>query len=143
MCKIAVLATTEVLERATYRLSAREENFEGEGLYVFNALNWSRDAPVEVEFPRENTHQYRVIDLNSTMEIPSHYSGYTLRFVARDLPPMGYKKVRLERITHPQSDAGEALQTHDCTIANTYYRLMGIAKPDVLRISLILRAVRH
>ncbi len=121
----ALLATTEVLERATYRLSAREESFEGEGLYVFNALNWSRDAPVEVEFPRENTHQYRVIDLNSQMEIPSHYGGYTLRFVARDLPPMGYKKVRLERRTHPQSDPGEALQTHDCTIANTYYRIDG------------------
>lgn len=121
----ALLATTEVLERATYRLSAREESFEGEGLYVFNALNWSRDAPVEVEFPRENTHQYRVIDLNSNMDIPSHYSGYTLRFVARDLPPMGYKKVRLERTINHQSDLGEALQTHDCTIANTYYRIGG------------------
>ena len=121
----ALLATTEVLERATYRLSAREESFEGEGLYVFNALNWSRDAPVEVEFPRENTHQYRVIDLNSKMEIPSHYGGYTLRFVARDLPPMGYKKVRLERRTRSQSDPGEALQTHDCTIANTYFRIGG------------------
>jgi hypothetical protein len=121
----AVLATTEVLERATYRLSAREESFEGEGLYVFNPLNWSRDTPVEVEFPRENSHQYRAIDLNSKMVIPSHFSGYTLRFVARDLPPMGYKKVRLERITHAQSGLGEALQTQDCTIANTYYRIGG------------------
>ncbi len=121
----AVLATQEVLERAAYRLSAREESFEGEGLYVFNSLNWSRDTPVEVEFPRENAHQYRAIDLNSKTVIPSHYSGHTLRFVARDLPPMGYKKVRLERITHPQLDPGESLQTHDCTIANTYYRIAG------------------
>ncbi|MCY4674518.1 MAG: hypothetical protein OXD43_12270 [Bacteroidetes bacterium] len=121
----AVLSTEEVLERATYRLSAREESFEGEGLYVFNSLNWSRDTPVTVEFPRENTHQYRVIDLSSKTVIPSHYSGYTLRFVVRDLPPVGYKKVRLERIIHPGSDLGEELQTNDCSIANTYYRIEG------------------
>ena len=121
----AVLATEEVLERATFRLSAREESFEGEGLYVFNALNWTRDTPVEAEFPRENAHQYRAIDLDTGELIPSHYGGYTLRFVARDVPPIGYKKIRLERILQPDSLVGGDLRVGGCAIENAYYRIEG------------------
>ncbi len=119
----AVLGTVDVLERAAYRLSAREESFEGEALYVFNALNWTRDAPVEVEFPIENEHQYRAIDLSTGREIVSRYTGHTLRFVARDLPPVGYKKVRLERTATATPGPGYALQTDACLIQNAFYRI--------------------
>lgn len=133
----AMLAVEEVLERATYRLSAREESFEGEALYIFNPLNWLRDAPVEVEFPRENMHRYRAIDLNTKTAIPSRQSDYTLRFVARDIPPMGYKKIRLERVSTPESGISERLQViKDCAIENTYYRIEGDCRTGhILRIT--------
>lgn len=121
----ALLATEEVLERATFRLSAREESFEGEALYVFNTLNWTWDTPVEAEFARENAHQYRARDLETGEVIPSHFSGYTLRFVARDVPPMGYKKVRLERINEPDESTSETLKTDGCVIENADYRIEG------------------
>ena len=121
----AKLLTQEILERAAYRLSAREESFEGEGLYVFNTLNWTRDAPVEVEFPRENTFMYRAIDLETQQLIPSHQTGHVLRFVARDIPPMGYRKIRLEQIQQADLIIGGHLQTESCTIENAYYRIEG------------------
>ncbi len=121
----AALATREVMERAAYRLSAREESFEGEALYVFNPLNWIRDAPVEVEFPRENAHGYRAIDLQKQEVIPSRQTGHTLRFVARGVPPLGYKKIRLERISEPDPVPEGDLQAEGCSIENAYYRITG------------------
>ena len=119
--KDAIMATQELLERSAYRLAAREESFEGEGLYVFNALNWTRDATVIAEFPRENEFQYRAIDLTTQQVIPSYQSGHTLRFVARSVPPVGYKKIRLERITQAEAAQGGHLQTSDCAIENAFY----------------------
>ena len=119
----AKLVTKEALERAEYRLSAREESFEGEGLYLFNTLNWTRDAPVEAEFPRESTAQYRTIDLATRQVLPSHQAGHVLRFVARDIPPVGYKKIRLERMDRAEPVTGGFLHAEGCKIENAYYRI--------------------
>lgn len=121
----AMLAAREVLERAAYRLSGREESFEGEALYVFNPLNWMRDAPIEVEFPRENAHAYRAIDPQTQEAIPSRFSGHTLRLVARSVPPMGYRKIRLERISKADLQPGGGLLADGCAIENAYYRIRG------------------
>ena len=121
----AALAAREVLERAAYRLSGREESFEGEALYVFNPLNWMRDAPIEVEFPRENAHAYRAIDPQTQEAIPSRFSGHTLRLVVRNVPPMGYRKVRLERISKADSQPAGGLKAASCAIENAFYRISG------------------
>lgn len=122
----AVLATEAALQRATRRLVQPMESFETEALFVFNALGAERDAPVEVEFPREAGRRYRVVDPVTGEEIPSYQDGHVLRFVAPDLPALGYKKLRLE----PRGDevALSALAVSDYAVENEFYRL--VADPE-------------
>jgi alpha-mannosidase len=117
----AVLATEAALQRATRRLVQPMESFETEALFVFNALGAERDAPVEVEFPREAGRRYRVVDPVTEEEIPSHQDGHVLRFVAPDLPALGYRKLRLEPRT--EALAPTSLSLSGTTIENEYYRL--------------------
>jgi hypothetical protein len=120
----AFLQTTAVFERSLSKLTLTEESFEGEALYIFNPLNWTRDAPIEVEFPRENGHRYRPVDIDTGEEVPFDYSGYTLRFVVRDLPSVGFRKVRLHRIESEQTSSIDSdLEINDCSIENTFYRI--------------------
>ena len=118
----AALTTETVLQRATQRLVHPIESLETEGLFVFNALGARRDVPVEVEFPREAPQRYRVMDPATGDELPSHHEGHVLRFIARDLPGLGYKKLLLEpRAEAPPSDVLRASAT---TIENEAYRLV-------------------
>jgi hypothetical protein len=120
----AFLATTAALERSLFKLSTPEESFEGEGLFLFNTLNWIRDAPLVFEFPRENPHHYRPTDVETGEELPFHFSGHTLRFVARGIPGLGFKKIRLSRIEPTESSAVESdLGVDGCSIENTFYRI--------------------
>ncbi len=115
----AVLATEAVLQRATQRLAHPMESFETEAVFVFNGLGVARDAPVEVEFA-DDAARYRVVDGATGAELPSFPDGTHLRFVARDLPAVGYKKLRLEaRGETPPT----GLQAGASTIENAFYRL--------------------
>lgn len=115
----AVLATEAALQRATQRLVQPMESFETEAVFVFNGMGVERDAPVTVEFAHDAA-RYRVVDGATGAELPSVADGYDLRFVARDLPAVGYKKLRLEA-------RGEALPTDlevgPNVIENAHYRL--------------------
>jgi alpha-mannosidase len=117
----AVLTTEAALLRATRRLVQPMESFETEALFVFNAGASERDAPIEVEFPRESPARYRVVDPVTERELPSHHEGYTLRFVARDLPAVGYKRLRLEPRTGPVASSDLRASAH--AIENAYFRL--------------------
>jgi hypothetical protein len=122
----AVLATEAALQRATQRLVHPLEAFETEAVFVFNALGAERDAPVEVEFAHDPS-DYRVVDGATGAELPSHAEGHVLRFVARDLPGLGYKKLRLE----PRAGGGPPrpgrapsdLRIGPAAIENAFYRL--------------------
>ncbi|MEM1041672.1 MAG: hypothetical protein AAGI91_03500 [Bacteroidota bacterium] len=115
----AVLATEATLQRATRRLLQPMESFETEAVFVFNGMGARRDVPVEVEFAHDAA-RYRVVDPATGEELPSVADGYDLRFVARDLPPVGYKKIRLEaRGEAPPTD----LQAGPNVIENAHYRL--------------------
>ena len=118
----AVLATEAALQRATRRLVQPMESFETEALFVFNALGARRDAPVEVEFPREAGRRYRVVDPVTEEEIPSHQEEHVLRFVAPDLPSLGYKKLRLEPRREEAMPSPLAISEH--AIENEHYRLV-------------------
>lgn len=118
----AALTTETVVQRATQRLVHPIESFEMEGLFVFNALGVARDVPVEVEFPRESPQRYRVVDPTTEEELPSRHDDHTLRFVARDLPALGYKKLRLE--ARVDGYAPGPLQASATTIESEAYRLV-------------------
>ncbi|HLT48034.1 MAG TPA: hypothetical protein VK002_12445, partial [Rubricoccaceae bacterium] len=123
----AVLATEAALQRATQRLVVPMEAFETEALFVVNATGARRDAPVTVEFAHDAA-RYRVVDPATGAELPSRADGFDLHFVARDLPAVGYKKLRLEPRTgdapsDPGSSPGQALRAGDFTIENAHYRL--------------------
>jgi hypothetical protein len=118
----ARLATEAVAQRATQRLVAPIESFETEALYVFNAHGAPRDAPLEVQFPRESAQRYRVVDAATGAERPSHQDATTLRFVARGLPAVGSAVYRLEP-RRPASDAPGALRAAEGSIENGLLRL--------------------
>ncbi|HUF09207.1 MAG TPA: hypothetical protein VMO47_07805 [Rhodothermales bacterium] len=129
----ARLETVEVLERALYKLSVPEESFEGEGLFLFNPLNWARDAAVEFEFTREHPHAYRMLDMETGDELPASFSGYTLRVVVEDIPPLGYKKIRLVR-GDPSADPATDLVKDGCSIENGFYRIEADCLTGIRRI---------
>ena len=61
-------------------------------LVVFNALNWKRDALIEVDLGENQ----ELFDLSTHEVVPFQVvsekdSLFALRFLARDLPPVGYK----------------------------------------------------
>lgn len=120
----ALLATEAVQERALYRLVRPEEAFETEGLYVFNGLSWARDVPVEVEFPEPSTQRYSVVDGATGAVVPSVHDGYTLRFVARGLPALGYRKLRLVARDASAMSLPSDLVAGEQTIENAHYRLV-------------------
>ena len=115
----AVLATEAALQRATQRLVVPQEAFETEAVFVFNATGERRDAPVAVEFAHDAA-RYRVVDAGTGEAVPSAADGYDLLFVARDLPGVGYKKLRLE----PRAgDAPSDLRVDAHAIENAHYRV--------------------
>ncbi len=126
----AALATEAALQRATQRLVVPIESFETEALFVFNGLGAARDVPVEVEFPREAGQRYRVVDPTTGEELPSYQEEHTLRFVARDLPALGYKKLRLEQ--RGEEAVSSELRTSSNTIENAHYRLVADPKTGAL-----------
>ncbi|MGA7305053.1 MAG: hypothetical protein WBW88_09275, partial [Rhodothermales bacterium] len=129
----ARLETVEIQERALYKLSVPEESFEGEGLFLFNPLNWSRDAALEFEFTRENSHGYKAIDMESGDELPAYFSGYTLRVMVPDVPALGYKKIRLVP-GDPSGNTSTDLETAGCSIENAYYRIEADCASGIRRV---------
>ncbi|MEM8556336.1 MAG: hypothetical protein AAGG50_00695 [Bacteroidota bacterium] len=114
-----LLATEAVLQRAMRRLVQPMESFETEAIFAFNAMGVARDVPLAVEFAHDAA-RYRVVDGATGEELPSFADGYHLHFVARDLPAVGYKKLRLEpRGEAPTTD----LRMEATTIENSHYRL--------------------
>ena len=118
----ARLETVEILERALYKLSVPEESFEGEGLFLFNPLNWERDSAIEFEFTREHPHAYKALDMATGDELSASFAGYTLRVIVPDVPPLGYKKIRLVR-SEPSTDPATDLVMDGCSIENGFYRI--------------------
>ncbi|MGB7265337.1 MAG: glycoside hydrolase family 38 C-terminal domain-containing protein, partial [Terracidiphilus sp.] len=101
---------------------AREIHVPARTLVVFNALNWERDALIETDLNKNE----ELIDLTTHQRIP--YQVLTdkenflhVRFLARDLPPVGYKCFQI-RTTSGELEAQQAIQTNR-VIENQYYRL--------------------
>jgi alpha-mannosidase len=101
---------------------ARQIHVPAKTLVVFNPLNWKRDALMETDLGRNEelfdltTHERVPVEVLSNKENFVH-----ARFLARDLPPVGYKCFQIR----PSADAAAAPQSPEMNpvIENRYYRI--------------------
>ena len=89
-------------------------------LVVFNALNWSRDAFVETDLDEG----VGLVDMTTRQPVPLEVlfrkEGFVhVRFLATDLPPVGYKCFEIRSGVKPF----EPETTMSPTIENQYYRV--------------------
>jgi alpha-mannosidase len=94
-------------------------------IVVFNPLDWARDGFVETDM-NDGTRIEEYPDLNVVpYEILRHGDGYNhVRFLARDVPSMGYKcyKIALAGPGEEPSAEGTSLPIGN-TVENAYYRV--------------------
>ena len=72
---------------------AGEIEGDGDTLLVFNTLSWRRDGLVEAAIP-EDVESPVVVD-HEGRRLPTQRAGPRLLFVARGVPPLGYKAYRV------------------------------------------------
>lgn len=90
-------------------------------LVVFNPLNWKRDALMETDL-NKNEELY---DLSTQESVPvevisARENFVRVRFLARDLPPVGYKCFQIRAVSG--SAAAPAMST-STRIENNFYRI--------------------
>ncbi|MGH9587063.1 MAG: glycoside hydrolase family 38 C-terminal domain-containing protein, partial [Acidobacteriaceae bacterium] len=90
-------------------------------LVVFNTLNWKRSGPVVVDLDKGD----EIIDASTgqaaPVEVLASHNGFDhVRFVAEDVPAVGYK-VYTTRHAQPAAAAPQAEQAN--TIESPYYRV--------------------
>ncbi len=90
-------------------------------LLVFNSLSWSRTSMVE----RDLDNGFEIVDLSTGQVVPYEVlstgrSYRHVRFVASDIPALGYKAFQLRPAN---SEAAKPAKTLTSTIENRYYRV--------------------
>jgi alpha-mannosidase len=119
----AVQAQAEVkdlADRSMYQL-VNEVQTPGRTIVVFNALNWKRDALIDAD-PIWNEE---IVDLATQKPVPvevlwAKEGIRRVRFLATDLPPVGYRAFQLRKAT--VTDPPVAASTNP-VIENNYYRI--------------------
>lgn len=107
-------------QRAVSQL-ARDIQVPGGTLIVFNPLGWTRDSLVQMDI---SNHE-RLVDLATHQEVPLEVMWEKenfrhVRFLARNLPAVGYKCYAVEQST-AQPQSGKMSKTP--VIENQYYRI--------------------
>jgi len=67
---------------------AKAVDWSGRRIVVFNPLPWVRDGQVEVPWTGTTTS---LTDVASRQSVAAEQGNHSLRFVARNLPPLGYR----------------------------------------------------
>ncbi|MGH9343701.1 MAG: glycosyl hydrolase-related protein, partial [Terriglobia bacterium] len=111
----------DVADRAMGDL-ANEIHVSAGTLVVFNALNWKRDALVETDLVGHN----ELVDMTTGKPVtvqPIYYEQGRehVRFMASDLPPVGYKCFQIRTIA--ATGSGELQSDMNPVIENQYYRI--------------------
>ncbi len=116
----ASIEIEDVMNRSLSQL-AEQIHIPANTLVVFNPLNWRRSAIVEADLdPRS-----RLVDMGTGQEIPLDViwekEGFShVRFLAKDLPPVGYKCFS---ITSGGQPVPAKESTQDQTVENSFYRV--------------------
>jgi alpha-mannosidase len=127
----ANLDARTLLARGNNRL-AQQIAVDGSSILAFNWQNRARTAPLEVEI---GVHE-QLVDLASNkpmpMDVYAEQDGWRkVRFVASDVPPLGYKAYAIRGIEPAAHKQNEQLETD--TIENQFYRLVVDAETGGLK----------
>jgi hypothetical protein len=119
----ARLQINELLERSLSQLSDRL-HVPASTLVVFNSLNWRRNALVEFDLMKADAI---IRDLSNGREVPFQIldkkQGYArVRFLAENLPPVGYKCYAIGDAPAAPA-AAESAPGHATVVENSFYRL--------------------
>lgn len=120
-------AITELQRQALSQI-AHQVHMPSSSLLVFNTLSWARSGLVEVDLGHDTILTEYPDKGPVPLEILHEGTGYKhVRFLARDIPSMGFKCYSLE--TQRGADAASStsdqkqVETTDNAIENTYYRV--------------------
>jgi len=100
-----------------------------DAILVCNPLSWERDAYVQVSRRGLDT-SLGLVDLSEGVPVPKWITDQGISFVARDIPPMGYKVYRWGT---PTSFPDSALRTEGTTLENRYHRIVVDSTTGVVR----------
>jgi hypothetical protein len=129
---------SEAITRSIHRSWAQFESFLGPkdaSIVVFNSLNWQRSSFVEADLPDGqalfDTFSNREIPCltlfpGRSTPLPGFGGGYRrVRFLAPDVPAMGYKLFALRPAQGPAQAAEKSTKAaqNDSIVENTYYRM--------------------
>jgi hypothetical protein len=112
------------------RMQSLAQNLDADGprIVVFNPLPWERSGEVEVQLPGDGFVGVRDLISGRTVEL-SAVDGRTLRFMADDVPPDGYKTFQPVAGAVAKENASSSADV----IENEFFRL----KADVARGGLV------
>lgn len=110
-----------ITNRSLYQL-ARWIQVPSGTMVVFNGLNWKRNALIETDLPKN----HELFDLTTHESVPAELMWSKenfdhIRFLARDLPSVGYKCFQIRTAPNAVS-FGSAPDTNP-VIQNQYYRI--------------------
>jgi len=118
--EIASEEIEDVMNRSLSQL-ANDIHIPANTLVVFNSLNWQRDAVVETDLFEHPT----LVDLATRKEVPievlyrkEHFLH--VRFLAKDLPAVGYKCFSL---SYGETGPAEAKPANATSIENSFYKI--------------------
>ncbi|NOX53090.1 MAG: hypothetical protein GXP27_01350 [Planctomycetes bacterium] len=101
---------------------ARAVQVDGPRVVVFNPLPWARDDVVTIRVDSARLAQASLVDVATGQRVATERDGSTVRFVARDLPPLGY---RTYAPAGQQSSATVRMEaaSPSATLENRFFRI--------------------
>lgn len=111
----------DITNRSLYQL-AHQIQVPGRTIVAFNGLNWKRNALIETDL-RKNEE---LVDLTTHQKIPTEVMSdrenfFHVRFLASDLPSVGYKCFQVRTVSNPAPVASSP--ELNPVIENKYYRI--------------------
>lgn len=118
----------DLLTRATTAIASRVQPGSGTPITVFNALSWQRSDPVRAVLPMPDA-PFRIVDqdgddVSCQRVSPTIGIDAEITFVARDVPPIGYRTYYLVADASPALSAVPAgVQVGTESYENDFYRV--------------------
>lgn len=123
--KKAALNIANDIKQLSLQAILSKMNIDSESIAVFNTLNWKRSQMVSFYKPELNeTCSYAAVDESGNMT-PVYKTGDNWTFLAHDVPSMGFKTFRIEKIKVDGSTSAEVTDLNGTlTVQNDFYRIV-------------------
>jgi alpha-mannosidase len=115
----------DIKNRSLFELT-RAIRIPNGGLVVFNPLNWKRSGLVEADLRQSDAIEDLSLHQDVPFEIMQSHEGFLhVRFMAKDIPEVGYKCYQIHSADKPAPSAPASLVG---SVENQYYRV--VVDPD-------------